>query len=167
MSAARWKTVSIPETNSRMRKGSATSPSLISSAGMSISVRNPLLPVELYASSTRTLAPAEIRASVRCEPMNPQPPVTRTRRPCQKSTMVRSGSLVALRRLDIVMEDSYQRPSAGEASIRGVVHCRDFGVWVGGGASLYEEPAQDREANDDCRNHGKRMKQHGVCECLR
>ncbi|MOA34271.1 hypothetical protein D3C78_1556370 [compost metagenome] len=70
--AARCATAWQPLTASRRRAASATSPSNSSTAAGRFS----RLPVDRL-SSTRTLKPCASKASARCEPMKPAPPVMR------------------------------------------------------------------------------------------
>ena len=70
--AARWKHAAVPCTAERTSAASATSPTKSSQRGSRLARR----PVE-RSSKMRTLWPPSTRASARCEPMKPAPPVTR------------------------------------------------------------------------------------------
>src|SRR5450756_1910952 len=82
--AARWHTAAQPSTASRILNSLRTSPAMswkwppCAAASASAPRRFSCLPV-LKSSRTRTSCPAVSRASTRCEPMNPAPPVTRIR----------------------------------------------------------------------------------------
>jgi hypothetical protein len=76
--AARCTTSVAPVTARPTAQGDSSEPSMISICPR-IAARFAALPV-LKSSSTRTRTPRATSASQRCDPMNPAPPVTRTRR---------------------------------------------------------------------------------------
>src|ERR1700761_1755649 len=77
--ACRWKTQSHPETASRIRSASSTSPSNSFVPGRSSSpATNSRRPVR-KSSTTLTSTPSALSRSARVLPMNPPPPVTQAR----------------------------------------------------------------------------------------
>ena len=73
--AARWNTPSTPAIAAWTNAASVTLPRASSAAGARFSIR----PVE-RSSTTLTVSPRASRASTRCDPIKPHPPVTRKRR---------------------------------------------------------------------------------------
>src|SRR5580692_542232 len=110
--AARWKTVSTPAVICLQKWESRMSPLSTSiSLRQSTASSHPQLLKELYWDRALTLQPCCTSISVRCEPINPSAPVTRTFCICLKPAMSDVPTLedyaAASQCLDLQLKASY------------------------------------------------------------